>query len=307
MKTKLPLDCIVAGEANADLLVERVERLEFDKERLVRDASLVLGGSSSITAFNLACLGAKVGFAGIVGDDIFGRFVEEKLALAGIDLSHFQRRRGIKSGLTIWLSNGVARAGVTYAGTISMLRGSDVPDEYLASARHLHVGAYFFQTNLHRGAAALFRRARRLGLTTSLDCNYDPLEKWDSGILAVLRHTDVFFPNRIEALRIARTSNLRSAAVGLAELAGAVVVKCGARGALVAAQGEVRQYPAGRAKVVDTTGAGDSFNAGFLARFSKGARVERAVKAGLEAGARSVSHVGGTGAFEALLRRKRSR
>ena len=306
MKASQPLDCIVAGEANADLLVGEIRKLEFNKEKLIQDASLVLGGSSSITAFNLACLGARVGFAGIVGDDIFGRFVEEKLALAGIDLTHLRKHHKVKSGLTIWLSNGASRAGVTYPGTIAMLRAGDVPDEYLAHARHLHVGAYFFQTNLQRGAAGLFQRAHRLGLTTSLDCNYDPLEMWDSGILKVLRHTDVFFPNTVEALRIAGVRNLRSAATALAGIARAVVVKCGADGVLVAANGEIVSYPALKAKVVDTTGAGDSFNAGFLSQFSQGGSLEASVKAGLAAGARSVSHVGGTGAFEALLRRRRA-
>ncbi len=192
MKTSR-LDCLVAGDANADLLIDGIAKLEFEKEKLATDMNLVLGGSSSIFAFNLARLGAKVGFVGVVGDDFFGTFVTERLRWAGVDVRALKRLRRTKTGLTIWCQKGRQRAGITYNGTIAMLRARDVSDRELRSARHLHVGAYFLLEKLHSGAAALFRRAKKLGLTTSLDCNYDPAETWDSGIRQVLQFTDVFF------------------------------------------------------------------------------------------------------------------
>ena len=194
MKTSR-LDCLVAGDANADLLIDGIAKLEFDKEKLATDMNLVLGGSSSIFAFNLARLGAKVGFAGVVGDDFFGTFVTERLRWAGVDAHALRRLRRTKTGLTIWCNQGGRRAGITYNGTIAMVRARDV-DRELRRARHLHVGAYFLLEKLHPGAAALFRRAKKIGLTTSLDCNYDPAETWDSGIRQVLKFTDIFFPER---------------------------------------------------------------------------------------------------------------
>jgi sugar/nucleoside kinase (ribokinase family) len=300
MKSKRPLDCLVAGDANADLLIEGITRLEFEKEKLASHMDLVLGGSSSIMAFNLARLGAKVGFVGIVGDDFFGKFVMERLRWAGVDVHAIRQLRGAKTGLTIWCNKGSKRAGITYSGTIAMLRARDVSDADLRKARHLHVGAYFVLEKLHAGAAAMFRRARKLGVTTSLDCNYDPAETWDSGIRQVLKFTDVFFPNEIEALRLTNSSSVESAAWELAKLARIAVVKLGAKGALVCAEGKQFRVAAVKTRVVDTTGAGDSFDAGFLASFLKGGSIEESAHAGAAAGARAVSAVGGTGAFERM-------
>ena len=162
MKTSR-LDCLVAGDANADLLIDGIAKLEFDKEKLATDMNLVLGGSSSIFAFNLARLGAKVGFVGVVGDDFFGKFVTERLRWAGVDVRAIRRLRHTKTGLTIWCNKGGRRAGITYNGTIAMVQARDV-DRELRSARHLHVGSYFLLDKLHPGAAALFRRAKKLGI-----------------------------------------------------------------------------------------------------------------------------------------------
>jgi sugar/nucleoside kinase (ribokinase family) len=298
MRTDRKLDVIVAGDVNADLILTEVPPLEPGKEKLARDMELILGGSSSITAFNLARLGLKVGFVGVVGEDFLGRFCAEKLRSAGVDVSCLHRSKRWKSGLTVWMTRRGRRAGVTYPGTIELLRASDVPASYLARARHLHVGAYFLQKQLHQGAPALFRRARRLGLTTSLDCNWDPAERWDSGIREVLRFTDVFFPNEDEARRLAGKRHVRRAAEALGRLARIVVVKRGEKGVYVHSPEGAFEVPAVRTRVVDTTGAGDSFNAGFLSRFVRGAPLGECARAGVEAGARAVTRVGGTAAFE---------
>jgi sugar/nucleoside kinase (ribokinase family) len=292
------LDCVVAGDANVDLLMDGIAQLEFEKEKLVRGCGLTLGGSSAITAFNLSRMGTRVGFAGVMGKDVFGRFVEERLASAGIDLTALRRDRVEKTGITIWCQHGQRRAGMTYPGTIAGLRPADLPEAYLKRARHLHVGAYFLLTGFHAGAARVFRKARRLGLTTSLDCNFDPAEKWDSGIRDVLAGIDIFLPNETEALRLTGAASVTAAAQELAELARIVVVKRGARGALVATGGEIFRVPAVKARVVDATGAGDSFNAGFLARYLHGGSIAQCAKAGAVAGAKSVGLVGGTAAFE---------
>ncbi|MBZ5593000.1 MAG: sugar kinase [Acidobacteriia bacterium] len=298
MKTDRRLDCLVAGDANADLLIDGIAQLEFEKEKLATHMKLVLGGSSSIFAFNLARLGARVGFVSVVGDDFFGQFVEERLRWAGVDLRALRHRRHTSTGLTIWCKKGGQRAGITYNGTIAMLRARDITDHDLRRARHFHVGSYFLLDKFHPGAAALFRKAQTFGLTTSLDCNYDPAETWDSGIRRVLPFTDIFFPNENEALGLINTRNVEHAARELAKLARIAVVKLGGRGALVCTEGRLFRVPAVKARVVDTTGAGDSFDAGFLACFLKGGSLEAAARAGAVAGARAVSAVGGTGAFE---------
>lgn len=293
-------DCLVAGDACVDLLVAGTVELEVGVEKLASSMHLVLGGSSSITAFNLSRLGASVTFASVLGDDLFGRFVAEKLAAGGVDLTYLRRTTDVNTGLTIWHSKDGCRAGVTYAGTIALLAASDLSDSALRSARHLHIGSYFLQTGLHADAPRIFARAKQLGLTTSLDCNYDPAETWDSNLKAVLPHIDAFFPNEDEATKITGAPDAASAARELAKLARIAVVKRGAEGAVVATASGEFSLPALKTEVVDTTGAGDSFDAGFLAEFVRGTPLRDCAHAGIVAGARNVGKVGGTAAFEEI-------
>lgn len=292
------IDCLVAGEANVDLLIDTLAELEPGKEKLAQDMNLVLGGSSAITAFNLAKLGTHVAFCGVVGRDMFGSFVAEALARAKVDLGGLLRSPREKTGVTLWIRRRKERAGITYSGSIASLRAGDISDQQLKSARHLHVGAYFLQSKLHAGAAALFKRAKTFGLTTSLDCNYDPAERWDSGILGVLRYTDVFLPNEQEARLLTGFSNVRAAARELLQSAKIVVVKRGARGVLACDANTSLAIPAMKTRVVDTTGAGDSFNAGFLNAFLQKKLMKDCALAGVKSAARSVAAVGGTAAFE---------
>lgn len=291
-------DCLVVGDANVDLLIEGTASLTPGKEQLADSCRLVLGGSSAITAHNLACLGRKVSFICVLGKDLFGRFVEEQLRDAGVDLSGVRRSVRSNTGITVWYSRKQQRAGLTYPGTIRMLSTSDISEPRLRAARHLHVGHYFLLEKLHAQAPALFRKAHQFGLTTSVDCNYDPAEEWRSRLLQVLKHTDIFLPNEQEATRIAGRRDPEAAASALSRLARIVAVKLGEKGALVATHGQVFHIPAVKTKVIDTTGAGDSFNAGFLSRFLRGAKLEDCAQAAVKAAARCVRRVGGTASFE---------
>lgn len=297
MKTS-KVDCFVAGEANIDLLIQYTTALEPGTEKLAQNLDLALGGSSAITAFNLSSLGAKVSFIGVVGTDAFGSFVKERLSAAGIDLTFLRQAEREKTGITVWLDRSGKRAGVTYLGTIPLLRPGDIPLDQLRRSRHFHVGHYFLLKNLHKRAASVFAEAKRLGLTTSLDCNYDPAEKWDSNIRKVLPYVDIFFPNEQEASLLTGCKRPEDAARELGKLARTVAVKLGARGVLVFNEGEVFRVPALKVRAVDTTGAGDSFNAGFLARFLQGATIRECAQAGIAAAARCVRKIGGTAAFE---------
>jgi sugar/nucleoside kinase (ribokinase family) len=306
MKDYQKLDCIVAGDVVVDVLMEGVIHPEIDKEKLVTGMQIALGGSGGITAHNLARLGARTGFVGVIGQDAFGQFIEDRLRGASVDLEALRRNGSDKTGITVWLSKNLKRAAVTYSGTLAMLRARDIPNEYLRNARHLHIGHYFLLTQLHKDAVRLFKRAKELGLTTSLDCNYDPAETWDSGLFDVLRHTDIFFPNQNEARLLTKSKSPESAARELSQLAGTVVVKMGARGALVCNRETVFRIPAKKTRVIDATGAGDSFNAGFLARFLHGDDLRLCALGGVEAGARCVARVGGITAFEPQKRQSRS-
>ena len=287
-------DILVAGEINPDLILIGDVTPEFGQvEKLIDSASLTIGSSSAIFACGAARLGLKVTFIGVCGADIFGRFMLNEMQRRGVDISNIIIPNDGQTGLSVILNRGADRAILTYPGLISALRASDIPDALLQSARHLHVASYFLQTNLRPDLPGLFRRAHTFGLTTSLDTNYDPSESWIDfdQLLAV---TDVFLPNEKEALALTRESTIRLAADRLGQKVETVGIKLGAEGALGVCRGEPARVTAISVSVVDTVGAGDSFDAGFLYGYLNGWSLERSLRLACVCGGLSTQRAGGT-------------
>ena len=157
-----PFHLLVVGDLNADLILSGDVTPAFGQvEKLLDDASLVIGGSATIFACGAARLGLRVAFVGKVGDDVFGRFMLDALHSRGIDTTGVVRDREIKTGLTVILSRGQDRAMLTYAGTIGALRYDEIDLDLLAAARHLHLGSYFLLENLLPDVPRLFAEAHR--------------------------------------------------------------------------------------------------------------------------------------------------
>jgi sugar/nucleoside kinase (ribokinase family) len=212
-------DVVVVGDINADLILSGDVTPVFGQvEKLLDDASLLMGGSATIFACGAARLGLRVAFIGKVGDDVFGRFMRESLTARGVDTSGVVVDPTVKTGLTVILSRGHDRAMLTYAGTIGALRYDEIDWELIGSARHLHLGSYYLLEKLLPDVPRLFAEARRRGLTVSLDTNYDPAERWDSGIAETLRHVDIFLPNETELARIMGMESRRAALARAAQI-----------------------------------------------------------------------------------------
>ncbi len=287
-------DVLVAGEINPDLILTGDASPEFGQvEKLVDGAKLAIGSSSAIFACGAARLGLRVGFAGFCGQDIFGRFMLEELQKRGVDVLHVIVRPDGATGLSVILNRYSDRAILTFPGLIPALRASDIPDALLQQSRHLHVASYFLQKELQPGLPALFRRAHAAGLTTSLDTNYDPSEEWGSRD-ELLRATDVFLPNRTEALRMTGATDVETAALQLAGKATCVAVKLGAEGALACQGTTTVRAAAIPIDIVDSVGAGDSFDAGFVYAFLHGWEPAKALRFACACGALSMRQAGGT-------------
>ena len=227
-----PFDILVAGEINPDLILTGDVRPEFGQvEKLVDSATLTIGSSSAIFACGASRLGLKVAFIGVCGEDVFGHFMLDEMQKRGVDVSNVIVRKGEPTGSSVILNSGVDRAILTHAGLMTALQAADIPDSLLRQARHLHVASYFLQTNLQPGLPTLFRHARQLGLTTSLDTNYDPTEEW-AGFDELLAATNVFLPNEKEALSLSRQENIDLAAGWLGAKVETLAIKLGATGAL---------------------------------------------------------------------------
>jgi sugar/nucleoside kinase (ribokinase family) len=293
-----PFDLLVLGDANPDLvLTGDVEPSFGQAERLVDAACLTVGGSGAIVATGAARLGLRVGFCGVVGDDPFGDFLRDELERRGVDVGGLVVDVARPTGVTVVLARPNDRAILTHAGTIADLRTDLIDPARLGRARHVHVSSYFLQRSLAPELPALFGHVRAGGATTSVDPNWDPSEGWDGGLRDLLGHIDVFLPNAAEATRIAHVAELDDAVLALAERAGVVVAKAGADGAL-AAHGErlVRAAAPTIIDALDTTGAGDAFDAGYLASMLAGEPLERSLAIANACGALSTRAVGGVDA-----------
>jgi sugar/nucleoside kinase (ribokinase family) len=291
------LDLLVLGDLNPDLVLsgEEVEPAFGQVERLVDGAELTIGGSAGIMACGAARLGLRTAIVGVVGDDLFGRFMLDALAERGVRVDGVIVEPSLKTGLTVILSRPHDRAILTFSGAVAALRPSHVPRSLLRRARHVHVASFFLQDGLAEGVGDLFAEARSAGASTSLDPNWDPREQWQGGLHEALRNTDVFLPNAEEAIRITGASDAEAAARALGAGTPLVVIKLGAEGALTVRDGQLINVPPPvTVNPVDTTGAGDSFDAGMIAGVLAGWDVERALALACVCGALSTQGMGGT-------------
>jgi sugar/nucleoside kinase (ribokinase family) len=292
---------LCAGEINVDLILQGYTEFPTPgREVLVRDSELVLGSATAIMAMGLARLGAPVAFVGRVGDDPWGRYCLDDMAGRGIDLSRVIRGGGWKTGITVSITHPGDRALVTYLGAIRALTGKDVPDSALDGIGHLHASSFFFQEGLQPGFPDLFARAHRRGLTTSLDTGFDPSGRWDAGLRETLRETDLFFPNEVELEALSGSPDPETGLRRLTNGRTRVVAKLGANGAMTLDGDQVLRVPAYPVTPVDTTGAGDSFNAGFLYRWLQKAPLADCLRFGCACGALSTRGLGGTAAQPTL-------
>jgi sugar/nucleoside kinase (ribokinase family) len=294
-------DILVAGEINPDLILSGNVTPAFGQmEQLVDSADLTVGSSSAIFACGAARLGLKVAIVGVCGADIFGRFMLDELEKAGVDVSGTILDPSLQNGLSVILTRpGGDRAILTHLGTINRLRAEQVSGDLLQKSRHLHVASYFLQTELQPGLPGLFQRAHDLGLTTSLDTNWDPSGKW-SGFDELLGQVDAFLPNQNEALAISAAAGVETALRILSRKCRVVAIKSGQAGGRARQGDEIAIAAALPVQVVDTVGAGDGFDAGFLYGWLKGWSLEKALRLAVVCGSLSTRLAGGTNAQPTL-------
>lgn len=292
-------DVSIAGEVNLDLILYGLpDQLPRERELLADRMMLTLGGSSAIVAHNLSALGSRVGFQSCVGDDDLGQTALQALQRSAVDVSRIRRvADSVKTGITVTLQREGWRNMVTYSGTIADLTFEDLDLDYLTDSRHLHFSSFYLQRGLRPQVPELFRKMKAAGLTISLDTNDDPEDGWEGGLHEALRYVDVFMPNEREAQKAAGAGDLETAVNKLAAVVPLVVVKLGSEGAMAQRGTERYASPAVRVDAVDAVGAGDSFDAGFLHEYVRGAALSSCLRSGNLAGALSTTRPGGTEAF----------
>lgn len=295
-------DVLVVGELNVDMILNNMEGYPaMSKEILAKSFTLTTGSSSAIFASNISILDVKVAFFGIVGDDLFGDMIVGQLQKKNVDVRSVYRKKGCSTGATAVLNYGGDRMMVTYPGPMEELKASDIPHTLWSKSKHLHITSIFLQKGLKDSLLELLTAAKANGLTVSLDPQWDPSEKWDLDLAAVLPWVDVFLPNKKELLRLLKESDLNVAIRKMSTYPGWTVVKDGENGAVwIEGKDICREDGYLNADVLDAIGAGDSFNAGFISKFIQGKSIKDCVLFGNLMGAISTTAAGGTGAFESL-------
>jgi sugar/nucleoside kinase (ribokinase family) len=303
------LDLVVIGDCNPDVLVVGGDTTPAfgQQEKLVDNISLVIGGSAAITAVAAARLGLRVALVAAVGADPAGAFMLDQLAREGVDVSAVVVHDAVPTGMTVALSRGEDRAILTALGAVASLTAPNVPAALLARARHVHVSSYFLlEDSLGPGLAGLLAAARAAGAATSLDTNWDPTGRWgDERLTSAIAQADLLLPNEAEAVRLSRAGVLDAAASVLTAAGLRLAVKLGALGVLCVdgtARSAVTVPPV---TPVDTTGAGDCFNAGLIAGLLQGLELPQAAALGCAVGALSVAAPGGTASAPDLAAAKR--
>ena len=286
---------LVVGEINVDLVLQGYHEFPAPgREVLVDDFSMVLGSASAICAMGLARLGDPVAFLGKVGDDTWGRFCVDAMRDRRIDVSRVVVDPAVKTGVTVAITSPSDRALVSFLGSIDALVGSDVPGTAFHSFDHLHISSYFMQDRLRPSIRGLFAEARRLGLTTSLDPGFDPSQTWGRDLHDTLQEVDLFFPNEVELRALSGSEDPEEGVRRLQNGRTRIVAKLASLGAMTMGSDGVVRASAFPVKPLDTTGAGDSFNAGFLHAWLRGEPTLACLRLGAACGALSTLGLGGT-------------
>ncbi len=292
-------DVLVVGELNVDLILNKIDSFpEMGKEKLADEMTLTLGSSSAIFASNISSLGAKVSFVGKIGQDSFGDLVLDSLKKKNVNTDFIISDKKSKTGATIVLNYDEDRAMVTHPGAMEELTINDISSEYLSAAKHLHISSIFLQPKIKENILDLLVKAKKAGLTTSLDPQWDPNEKWDIDLRKLLPFIDVFLPNETEVTHLTKEPDVEKALKLLAPFANLIVVKMGSKGSALLRNGNISLQPAFlNEEVADAIGAGDSFDAGFISKFVKGESAIECQRFGNLCGALNTTAAGGTGAF----------
>ena len=285
------------GEINVDIIMGGLESFPIrDREISCSSFELTIGSSTAICSCAYASVGGDASFLGLAGNDEYGNFMVSGMQDFGIDTRLIMRTDRVKTGVTVNLIHQGTRTQVTYPGTIAEFSRDDIDLSRIDGFDHIHLAGLYLQEKFLPGVKSVLEHAREKGIGTSLDPQWDESEKWKH-MDEWLPLLDYLFVNEDEALSITGAADPEQACARLGEMTACPVVKTGADGALVWTGDRVAAVPGFKAEVVDTTGAGDSFDAGFIyARLERGLDIEKAAVFANAAGARSCQFTGGVNA-----------
>lgn len=291
-------DVYVYGDVNIDIVIPGVNRFpEPGQEEDVPVMETFVGGGSALFALGIGKLGLRPVFQGEIGDDCYGEFIRRKFEESNVDQSLLKTSTSEQTGISLSFTNEHDRCFLTCRGTNAKLRIEEVDLAKVADASHIHVTGYAGEANHDSYLKFLKKVKTDTHATVSFDVGWDPTGVWKPEIYDLFPCIDVLFMNQTEATHYSRMSSAAEAAKDFAGHCGTAVIKMGKMGSLAVRGSNQYQAPPYQVEAVDTTGAGDSFNAGFIYGFLKGKSLEDCLKCGNGCGALSVTALGGNTGF----------
>ncbi|AXB43810.1 carbohydrate kinase family protein [Amycolatopsis albispora] len=282
---------VVVGDAGLDVVAQHDGPILHggDVRTKVRFAG---GGAGANTAMWLRAAGAEATLVARIGDDAGGRLIRAELEAAGIRCALAVDPDATTCCVVVLVDNDGQRSMLPDRGANARFCPEDVTEEALEGAQHLHLSGYVLldATSRPAGLAAL-AAAKRAGLTTSVDPQSAPLLTDGAQFLEDVRGVDLLMPNAAELAALTGSGD-PAAAKALLGTVGEVVVTSGMDGASWVDGDGVVSVPAEPAECIDSTGAGDAFDAGVLAAWLAGSSQVDALRAGVRLGARAVGKVG---------------
>lgn len=291
-------DLYIYGDVNIDIVIPGVEKFpEPGQEDEVPVMETFVGGGGALFALGVGKLGLHPVFQGEVGDDFYGAFIRKIFRENNIDDSLLQTSKIQKTGISLSFTNEKDRSFLTYRGTNESINIDTVDVEKVNDASHIHVTGYAGSANHDSYLRFLRRIKEETQATVSFDVGWDSTGEWKREIYQLFPYIDVLFMNETEARHYGRNDDAREAALDFAGYCGLAVIKMGKQGSIAVRGKDIYDAAAYTVEAVDTTGAGDSFNAGFLYGFLKGKSPEDSLRCGNGCGALSVTALGGNTGF----------
>jgi ribokinase len=291
-------DAYIYGDVNVDIVIPGVDHLPLPgQEDVVETMNTYVGGGAALFTLGLGKLGLNPVFQGKVGDDCYGRFILEEFNHKHVDSSLIQISTKNQTGISISFTNELDRSFLTYRGTNEEIDWQQVALDQVERSRHIHMTGYAGSKN-HRQFYELLKKLKELkDISVSLDVGWDETGEWYEGIYQLLPYIDILFMNETEALHYSRKSNINEAILDFSKADSLVVVKLGGKGSIAYDKNTLYEAKPYSVKAVDTTGAGDAFNAGFVYGFLQGKTIMECLTFGNGCGALSVTALGGNIAF----------
>ncbi|WP_439185692.1 carbohydrate kinase family protein [Carboxylicivirga taeanensis] len=287
-------DILITGDCNLDLIFNDFDKIpKFGEEVIAESFNIKLGSSAGITAVHLAALGAKVAYIGAIGHDDFGEQFKALLQSNGVNTDYMVEKNGYQTGCTVVMSQNDDRANLTYAGAMAQLHPRDIPLQLVATTRFFHLSNPYILPNFRNQLTDFFKAIKAHKAVTSLDPQWDVMEKWDTNLLELLPYIDYFFPNEKELELLLQTNKLP--AETLTQMCPTHIINtCGSKGVCHYHSNTSTIYNSYLNKSpIDCIGAGDAFTAGFLAGKIEGQATPEAIRLGCKNGALSTTVAGG--------------